>query len=161
MEEIIPFEENDHIHSWFELTYAQYLTIPRSVLQSMPGEWQKKFVELLNELDDTIDWRPKEGIYRVRLYTTKEVYDKKEDQYITKWGHEIPDPLMNYQRGRRQIPHIEKTIYDNPIYKAGYELGLKGKISTNDNVSHFSDEERKLWDQGKTDGETMKNLNIK
>jgi hypothetical protein len=30
------------IHNWFELTYAQYLTIPRSILQSMPVEWQRR-----------------------------------------------------------------------------------------------------------------------
>jgi len=30
------------LHNWFELTYAQYLTIPRSILQSMPVEWQRR-----------------------------------------------------------------------------------------------------------------------
>jgi hypothetical protein len=55
------------IHSWFELTYAQYLTIPRSILQSMPQEWQARFVKCLEELDETFDWRPTEGRYWVRL----------------------------------------------------------------------------------------------
>jgi hypothetical protein len=77
------------IHDWFELTYAQYLTIPRSVLQSMPEQWQKDFVQLLENLDDTIDWRPKEGRYWVKLK------DKK--------GRLIDDPLMDYERGRRKI----------------------------------------------------------
>lgn len=45
------------IWDWFELSYAQYLAIPRSILQTMPIEWQKKFVELMDELDELIDWR--------------------------------------------------------------------------------------------------------
>jgi hypothetical protein len=79
------------IHEWFELTYAQYLTVPRSVLQSMPDEWQEKFTKLLEELDETIDWRPKEGRYWVQLKDGK--------------GRYVSDPLMDYQRGRRYIPH--------------------------------------------------------
>jgi len=41
------------IHTWFSLSYASYLVIPRSVLQSMSEEWQYKFVELLDELEGT------------------------------------------------------------------------------------------------------------
>jgi hypothetical protein len=85
---------NDHIHEWFELTYAQYLTIPRSVLQSMNQEWQEKFVALLNELDATIDWRPSEGRYWVQLKDAK--------------GKYVADPLQDYERGRRQIAHRER-----------------------------------------------------
>ena len=46
---------------YFELTYAQYLTIPRTVLQSMPVDWQLRFVECLMELDASFDWRPHDG----------------------------------------------------------------------------------------------------
>ncbi len=37
------------VHGWFGLTYANYLVLPRTVLQSMPPEWQEKFVKLLEE----------------------------------------------------------------------------------------------------------------
>lgn len=84
-------EPADTIHTWFELTYAQYLTIPRSVLQSMPGSWQARFVACLEELDDTIDWRPPEGRYWVQLRDAKGRYQR--------------DTLMDYERGRRYIPH--------------------------------------------------------
>lgn len=86
--------DNEPIHGWFELSYAQYLTIPRSVLQSMPVEWQQLFVELLRSLDNTIKWRPEEGRYRVRLYSLTENGE---------WGREIDDPLMDYERGRRRV----------------------------------------------------------
>lgn len=84
------FIDDEPIHGWFELSYAQYLTIPRSILQSMPTEWQRKFVSLLNELDNTFDWRPEQGRYWVRL---------KNGQ-----GKFTHDPLMDYDRGRRRIP---------------------------------------------------------
>jgi hypothetical protein len=85
---------SDPVHTWFELSYAQYLTVPRSVLQSMPLEWQIRFVQCLEELDETIDWRPKSGRYWVKL---------KDDH-----GRYVEDEFMDYQRGRRQIPHIQK-----------------------------------------------------
>ncbi len=80
---------NEPIHLWFELSYAQYLTIPRSVLQSMPVEWQRRFVECLEQMDETIDWRPKKGCYWVKL--------KDND------GRFAHDELQDYERGRRRI----------------------------------------------------------
>lgn len=85
--------DSDPIHNWFELSYAQYLTVPRSVLQSMPEEWQGRFVRCLEELDETIDWRPKEGCYWVKLKNNK--------------GQYVSDPLMDYQRGRRRLDTIK------------------------------------------------------
>ena len=49
------------VHAWFELSYAQYLTVPRTALQSMPIEWQERFVACLEELDKGLDWRPDGG----------------------------------------------------------------------------------------------------
>lgn len=59
----------------------------------MPLEWQYKFTELLNELDDTIDWRPDSGRYWVRLKDGK--------------GRYVHDPLMEY-RHAKQLPHKQK-----------------------------------------------------
>jgi len=87
------------IHGWFELSYAQYLTIPRSVLQSMPIEWQTRFVACLEELDEAIDWRPQHAQYWVSLHAWPK--DGREHGR----GVQISDPLRNYERGRRQIPH--------------------------------------------------------
>jgi hypothetical protein len=81
---------DEPIHVWFELNYAQYLTIPRSVLQSMPLEWQSRFVACLEELDDAIDWRPQNGRYYVYLKDANGKYAK--------------DPFMDYQRGSRRVP---------------------------------------------------------
>lgn len=47
------------IHTWFSLTYANYLVVPRSVLQSMPEDWQHRFTGLLGETSEAfghLDW---------------------------------------------------------------------------------------------------------
>lgn len=90
----LPTESGDAIHAWFELTYAQYLTIPRSVLQSMDQNWQSKFVALLEELDEAIDWRPQSGRYWVQLRDAN--------------GRYVHDDFMDYQRGRRKIEWRQK-----------------------------------------------------
>lgn len=78
------YKETDRpIHLWFELSYAQYLTIPRSILEAMPEDWQHKMTNLLVELDNTFDWRPKEGRYWVKLKDGK--------------GRYVVDCLMQYR----------------------------------------------------------------
>jgi hypothetical protein len=74
MSEFIDFD--CPIHDWFELSYAQYLTIPRTVLEQMPKEWKTKFALLLDQLDETLDWRPSEGRYWVALKDSKGRYKK-------------------------------------------------------------------------------------
>lgn len=49
------------IHNWFELSYAQYLTVPRSVMEAMPVEWQERMTKCLEDLDREFAWRPKGG----------------------------------------------------------------------------------------------------
>jgi hypothetical protein len=82
-------EYKELIHDWFELSYASYLVLPRSVLQSAPDKWQEKFVELLNELGEKFDRVPRKGTYGVYL--------KDEN------GKFIADELRDYERGRRII----------------------------------------------------------
>lgn len=77
------------IHTWFELSYASYLTLPRSVLQSMPEDWQEKFVTLLEELEDEAR---KHGI-ETPNYT---VSARKDGKFVT-------DPYRDYERGRRNV----------------------------------------------------------
>jgi hypothetical protein len=74
---------DEPINTWFELTYAQYLTVPRSIMEAMPLEWQDRMVACLQELDATFDWRPEEGRYWVELRTANERYAR--------------DPLREYR----------------------------------------------------------------
>jgi hypothetical protein len=63
------------VHTWFSLTYANYLVVPRSVLQSMPEDWQHRFTALLGEMDQAfghLDWPAYDvrALKREREYTT-------------------------------------------------------------------------------------------
>jgi len=40
----------EHVHTWFSLSYSNYAVLPRTLLQSMPDEWQERFVALIGEL---------------------------------------------------------------------------------------------------------------
>ncbi len=81
-------ESFEAIHLWFELTYANYLVLPRAVLQSMPDPWQAKFVALLEEMQAAyghLDW----PAYAVNARG--------------EGGRFIKDPIPHYNRGRTHI----------------------------------------------------------
>lgn len=80
----------DPIHEWFNLTYASYLTIPRSVLQSMPTEWQERLVSLLEEMS------AKCAEYDIDLPATTVAVRDARGRFMHDW-------LTDYQRGRRDI----------------------------------------------------------
>ena len=79
--------EAEPIHHYFELSYAQYLGIPRSILQNMPVLWQRVFVGLLYKLDEHFDWRRPGMLVRFQ----------NED------GRYMKDELADYERGRRAL----------------------------------------------------------
>jgi len=74
------------IHEWFELSYANYLVLNRTHLQSAPEDWQEKFVKLLDELAEMFD-------YPDVSYTVN----------CRKNGKFIKDPTPHYDRGRAYI----------------------------------------------------------
>lgn len=91
----------DKLSLWFELSYAQFLTVPRLVMESMPDEWQDKMAALLEELDDTFDWRPRSGKYWVRL---------KDAQ-----GRFADAPLNDYRHGSCEHLRIPRTTSDESL----------------------------------------------
>lgn len=86
-------EEMD-MDTWFSLSRASWLTVPRIVLQSMPVEWQHNFTKLLNEMNATFDWVP-DGL---SLYVT----GKKGNRFVR-----LPYCLNDYRRGK--IEHLRKN----------------------------------------------------
>lgn len=81
--------DDDYIHAFFGLSYASYLVLPRSILQSMPTKWQKDFVALLNELECTCR---KHGI-------------STPDYTVTarEKGKFVKDKYGRYNRGARNV----------------------------------------------------------
>ncbi len=83
----------DAVHLWFNLTYASYLVLPRSMLQSMPNDWQEKFVVLLEKLQDAYSEHPEQPYsYMVRAKDSN--------------GKFMKDFFQDYDRGRRFISPI-------------------------------------------------------
>ena len=39
------------VHDWFGLTYGNYLVLHRTLLQSMPVAWQRRFIGTIEELE--------------------------------------------------------------------------------------------------------------
>jgi hypothetical protein len=53
------------IHTHFGLSYANYLVLPRTLLQSMPAEWQHQMVVLLEQMDSAFEHVPQAEVYEV------------------------------------------------------------------------------------------------
>lgn len=91
---IYPFDQlsrgDSDIHDWFSLSYASYLVMPRSILQSMPKEWQVQFVDLLDELKVKCD---QYGIETPRYNVNARGVG----------GSFIKDKYSQYDRGRRNV----------------------------------------------------------
>lgn len=87
--------EHEHrvdVHAWFGLTYANYLVVPRSVLQSMPDEWQHRFTALMGEVHEAFGHLDYPASYDVKA--------KDQD------GRFQRDAIPHYNRGRTRLePH--------------------------------------------------------
>ena len=83
------------VHVFFGLTYSNYLVVPRSVLQSMPEEWQAQFVGLLEDMQDTVQQHdvPVADHYQVKAAH----FVAGEEQVL-----EV-DPTPPYNRGRTRL----------------------------------------------------------
>lgn len=73
-----PGSRDGAIHEHFGLSYANYLVIARSLLQSMPLEWQERFVGCLNELDEAFYGVVERPAYNVQTL-------KRRPELITPW----------------------------------------------------------------------------
>jgi hypothetical protein len=69
-----------------EARAANRIVIPRTLLQSMPGEWQQRFVGLASRVERQLADRP---TYDIRFYTAD--------------GHRTTDPIPHYNRGRTRL----------------------------------------------------------
>ncbi|MFE1784091.1 hypothetical protein ACFW9F_16270 [Streptomyces sp. NPDC059506] len=131
--EVLPGIRTDAIHTYFGLSYANYLVRPRTLLQSMPDQWQTRFVALLNELDTAFQHLPQAEAYDVTPGKWCAVRDMTEDEmhsvnirrseladgtpYLIRddWHDQDPeeeffleeqDPVAHYNRGRTRVePH--------------------------------------------------------
>ena len=80
------------IHDWFGLTYSSYLVIPRSALQVMPEEWQKRLVSLLDEAEEMGLETPTYVVQR-RDESGRFISDEWADYRHPKITHLLPEEL--------------------------------------------------------------------
>ncbi len=107
-----PYDEQEPVHGWFGLSYNHYLTVPRSLLQNMPRDWQAKFVALLNEMMVT----PAGDQFARHHYLVRRT-DPARDDEIYEYSRRpeceqdeelkpifIDDPFFNYRYPDKRIP---------------------------------------------------------
>lgn len=86
--------DRELVHGWFSLSYANFAVFPRSLLQSMPNEWQEKFVALMGEYDD--HWRDLPDGFLPRGYRVQPTEGGK----LASWSR---FRLPHYSRGRARV----------------------------------------------------------
>lgn len=79
-----PPDDAVDVHTWFGLSYTSHLVLNRTLLQSMPDEWQRRFTTLMDEMDEALD--PPAVRYMVRAVDDR--------------GRFVRDPIPHYNRGR-------------------------------------------------------------
>jgi len=58
METYVEKKGEDALWTWFGLSYASWLTMPRVLMHEMPDEWQAKMAVLLEEYEDAFPNQP-------------------------------------------------------------------------------------------------------
>jgi len=97
---------SEPIHDWFSLSYASYLVIPRTILQSCTPENQQRLVDALDAIYEECSvnmenhW-PHKAEIEVRLK------DVATCRYVK-------DDLADYQRGRRRLWRNKKMSNSDP-----------------------------------------------
>ena len=82
------------INEAFGLSYANYLVIPRLALESMPEAWQRRFVAMIEDVQERYDFEPPRG-YRVHAT------DKR--------GRFVRDEWSDYRHGEA-IPRAAQPV---------------------------------------------------
>lgn len=94
----------EDVHGWFGLSYATHMTLERTLLQAMPGSWQRKFVALLDELDEA-----SEGIRRPYAYNVQAV--DAGGKFAPALPHYRHAP-RNFDRLRELAPDLSSRLFE-------------------------------------------------
>lgn len=116
--EVDAVPEVDAVHGMFGLSYANYLVLHRTLLQSMPDAWQNRFVALLNEYEQAFAHVEKPDAYEVTPGTdcyVNELTDRQLGQLgITKNEVVADDGTYDhteyYDKAGRSMDDIEHVV---------------------------------------------------
>jgi hypothetical protein len=89
----------DALWTWFSLSYASWLTLPRVLMHAMPDEWQGKMAALLEEYDERFcTWKENLG---TRVQVTNGGKIAKTPRWLVEYRH--PDKSkIDSLRGERE-----------------------------------------------------------
>lgn len=80
-------EGKERLWTWFSLSYASFLVLPRAGMHQMPDDWQNRMAELLEEWDEAATSQPDLQFF---------VQARKNGRLAP-----VPEWIRNYRR-----PHI-------------------------------------------------------
>lgn len=87
------------LETWWGLSYAPFLVMPRVAMKLMPEEWQEKMAELLHQYDETIQT----DAFGVKGCTVRAL-DKKGKMI------KMPEELLNYRHPSRDAKLMLKRV---------------------------------------------------
>jgi hypothetical protein len=112
------------VHQHFGLTYANYLVWPRTLMQSMPEAWQKRFVALAADFDTAFQHVEQAETYQVTAATECEYGDLSDEDMralgVTRLaehageeeGDDLPDRY--YDRDGNEYESWERLLVPRP-----------------------------------------------
>lgn len=118
------------IDTWFSLSYSNYLVLQRSILQSMPVDWQYRFTAIIDEMNDRMGEEMKARMpssYCVRVLAREREWVRPECERCDGEGTELDEddviddcPVCNgsgvdYDGPLRQETAEEVGFVDDPI----------------------------------------------
>lgn len=109
------------VHAWFGLSYSNYAVLPRTLLQSMPDEWQHRFITCLDELGAAFHHVQQAECYKVQAAGERVVSDLTDDE-LKQIGYSKNDDCDCYayvDESTGRVVHVpprcphETTYYDD------------------------------------------------
>ncbi|RZE68138.1 hypothetical protein [Streptomyces albidoflavus] len=132
----------DSIDHHFGLSYANYLVLPRTLLQSMSAEWQQQFVALLHQYDEAFAHVPQAEAYEVTAAVERKVRDL--DEYEARLLGITVDPCPGKEPPEGMSPEERAEWRDanwDPTYsRHGQELDSEERVMLPkaDPVPHYN-----------------------
>lgn len=86
-------EDKTDVSTWFSLSYSNYQVLHRTLLEGMPLEWQHRFVDLMEELEDAYSHVKTAEGYQVQAGTWHYPDDLSRDRLeALGWAIDEADP---------------------------------------------------------------------
>lgn len=113
----------EHVHTWFSLSYCNYAVAPRTLLQSMPDEWQERWVKLMDEFHEAFVHVPQADGYEITPGTWQYIEDCTDQQlklagvtesdedpdvFYSKDGEELTHTSWVFVPGSEPVPHYNR-----------------------------------------------------